>query len=121
MSWNLVFATLGALGVLVLSQASNTWETTIIRAASTFVLFFLIMFLFRYALSYALYEKRQPNGEATSNSNGNLEDKEGNSDSEDGLQNTLDWEENTNTSFSDDEAKKTSEMIRTLLNDENDK
>lgn len=110
--WNLVFAAVGAVLVFLLSITNNTLQTTIIRAVFTFVIFFLILFLFRYALNYVISDNTKETHSGSSNSMNNA-DTDPLSDSEEKV------EDNQQT-LSDEEAKKTSEMIRSLLSDEND-
>ena len=123
--WNLVFAFLGAAMVYVLSIGENTMPTTAIRSSATFALFFLILFLFRWALGFSVESRKEIN----SNHNDNLvnyDTDEGKSNAtehsstadEEMLVHQTNGETDTQNELSEEEAKKTSEMIRSLLDDE---
>ncbi len=125
--WNLVFALMGALMVYIFSIGENTLPTTAIRSSGTFILFFLLLFLFRWAIGYASenrYEVVQRSGreEHVSENEINLETSDTvthtfTSD-EQMLNNQSDGETESQNELSEEEAKKTSEMIRSLLDDD---
>ncbi|QHE52213.1 hypothetical protein [Pontibacillus sp. HMF3514] len=121
--WNLVFALMGALMVYILSIGENTLSTTALRSSGTFILFFLLLFLFRWAIGYASenhyavaqsYESEETKtypetSEATAHTFPSDEQM---------LNNQSDGETESQNELSEEEAKKTSEMIRSLLDDD---
>lgn len=122
--WNLVFASLGGLLVFVLSLVENTISTTLIRSSITFALFFLILFLFRWGLGVAsVNHYASAPSESVEGSVTNLAGEDSNSDNsasnenEDLFVNQESGDEAQSNHLSEEEAKKTSEMIRSLLDD----
>ncbi len=125
--WNLVFALMGALMVYILSIGENTLSTTAIRSSGTFILFFLLLFFFRWAIGYASenrYEVVQGSEreETVSESELNPETSDAAAHTftsdEQMLNNQSDGETESQNELSEEEAKKTSEMIRSLLDDD---
>ncbi len=121
--WNLVFALMGALMVYILSIGENTLSTTALRSSGTFILFFLLLFLFRWAIGYASenYAIAQSSENVTENKT-NSEKSEATAHTftsdEQMLNNHSDGETESQNELSEEEAKKTSEMIRSLLDDD---
>lgn len=126
--WNLIFALFGAAFVLLLSIGENTLTTTAIRSTATFTLFFIMLFLFRWAIGYSVENRKTREMQTNSHQDGDqdavnefepVHDSSTHSlNNEDMLVEQTNRESETEQALSEEEAKKTSEMIRSLLDEE---
>ncbi|MCA0983305.1 hypothetical protein LCL89_04485 [Halobacillus yeomjeoni] len=94
--WNLYMAVTGFLVTFLVSLSSNLWQTSVIRGAVSFFLFFLIGFILRWIWWYILI-KQEDSKEA-----------EESPEVEPGKQ-----------KMAEDTAKETSKVIKSLLGEDN--
>lgn len=121
--WNLVFALIGALMVYIISIGENTLPTTAIRSSGTFIIFFLILFLFRWAIGFAFEDRNKVISEQNSQELASMKKASNSTEqtfpqNEKRLHDQSNGESESQNELSEEEAKKTSEMIRSLLDDE---
>ncbi len=98
---NVLLGILGFIIVFLLSFSANSMITTLIRSATTFILFFLSGYIFRWMLGYI----QRDTMEATSRSSHDLNEEE--------LQQLMEG-------LTEEEAKKVANYIRHMLRDEGD-